>query len=84
MPEQKRQILFVDDDPLITNGYKRSLDEFSDEWDTFFANSGKEALAFLVKQPIDVIVTDLHMPEMDGNELLEKVSEIYPQTIRFV
>jgi putative nucleotidyltransferase with HDIG domain len=84
MLEQKRQILFVDDDPLITNGYKRSLDEFSDEWDTYFTNSGKEALVFLAKQPIDVIVTDLHMPEMDGNELLEKVTDIYPQTIRFV
>jgi putative nucleotidyltransferase with HDIG domain len=36
------------------------------------------------KQPIDVIITDLRMPDMDGVSLLEQVVRIYPSTIRMI
>jgi putative nucleotidyltransferase with HDIG domain len=80
----KRQILFVDDDPLITNGFKRSVDEYENDWDPYFTNSGLDALKILSEQQIDVIITDIKMPAMDGNELLEKVIQLYPGIMRFV
>jgi putative nucleotidyltransferase with HDIG domain len=84
MNNPKRQILFVDDDPLIINGFRRSVEEYSEDWEPFFTNSGTDALEILARQPIDIIVTDLKMPIMDGNELLEKVYQYYPGVMRFI
>jgi putative nucleotidyltransferase with HDIG domain len=80
----KRAILFVDDEDNIIQGLKRSLRAFSQEYDLFFANSGAEALQILARQSVDVLVTDMRMPVMDGSELLEIVSEKYSHIIRFV
>jgi HD-like signal output (HDOD) protein len=49
-----------------------------------FVASGAEALALMEKQPFDVIVSDMRMPQMDGVSLLGSVMVKYPQTIRFV
>jgi putative nucleotidyltransferase with HDIG domain len=80
----KRSILFVDDEDNIIQGLKRSLRVFSQEYDLYFANSGPSALELLAGQAVDVLVTDMRMPVMDGSELLEMVSEKYPHVIRFV
>lgn len=80
----KPNILFVDDEPLVLKGLARSLRSKYDTWDIHFANSGPLALEFIAQQGIDVIVTDMRMPEMDGAELLSKVQEKYPRVIRFV
>ncbi len=84
MNQHKRQILFVDDDPIITRGYKRAAEAYSDEWELYFANSGKEALELLARQSIDVLISDMRMPVMDGNALLEAVSQNHPGVVRFV
>ena len=47
-----------------------------------FVNNGKEALKILSEEPIDVIVSDLNMPVMDGYELLTKVKKNYPNIVR--
>lgn len=79
-----RSILFVDDEVNIIMGLKRSLRGLTRDWELYFASSGQEALQILAEHPIDVIITDIRMPGMDGGELLEIVSERYPQVIRFV
>ena len=84
MNKLKRQVLFVDDDPMVIRGYKRSADEYSDDWDLFFATSGKAALEILAQEHVDVILTDMRMPQMDGNALLEKVSQEFPGVVRLV
>jgi len=84
MNQQKHVILFIDDDPLVLKGFERSMDDFSDRWDVEYAASGKEGLLILSRRSFDAVITDMHMPGMDGIQLLEEVSRKAPGVIRFV
>lgn len=84
MENHIHSILFVDDDPMVLQGLKRSLDEYSDHWKADFAASGKDALQKLSEKHYDAIVTDMHMPVMDGIQLLDLVSKTSPGVMRFV
>ncbi|MEI7844356.1 MAG: response regulator [Chloroflexota bacterium] len=84
MNDRKHRVLFVDDDPMIIRGFQRTMDETCENWEVEFAGSGKEATLQLSKYPFDAIVTDMHMPGMDGIQLLEIVSHTAPGVIRFV
>src|SRR5437868_7734189 len=79
-----KRILFVDDDVHLLQGLQRMLRSMRQEWNMLFAASGAQALELLAKAPVDVIVTDMHMPEMDGAELLTRVRDLYPHVIRIV
>ncbi len=80
----KRRILFVDDEPLVLKGLQRTLRKMRNEWGMAFTASGREALDILSKQPVDVIVSDLKMPEMDGMQLLTEVRTQYPHVVRII
>jgi HD-like signal output (HDOD) protein/CheY-like chemotaxis protein len=80
----KRRILFVDDEPQILEGLRHRLHRQCKQWDMLFASSGIVALEVLTREPIDVIVTDMRMPHMDGATLLKKVQESYPSVVRIV
>ncbi len=80
----QKKILFVDDEPNIIQGLKRMFYNMKNEWEMFFALSGEEALKLLQTTPIDVVVSDMRMPSMDGAELLNKVCDLYPQTVRII
>jgi putative nucleotidyltransferase with HDIG domain len=84
MVKKPHFILFVDDDPLVLQGLKRSLEEYSDEWVMDFSSNPKNALEKLSEQEFDAIVTDMHMPVMDGIQLLDLVSKTSPGVMRFV
>lgn len=77
-------ILFVDDEPAITQALKRMLRPMRREWDMHFALSAKEALQFMETHSVDVLVSDMRMPEMNGAELLHQVMKLYPQVIRII
>jgi HD-like signal output (HDOD) protein len=49
-----------------------------------FAESGMAALDLLSREPVDVIITDMRMPQMDGATLLTKVQDLYPRVVRIV
>lgn len=75
------KILVVDDEAdlevLIKQKFRRQIRE--QQYEFVFALNGREALEKLNHQPdIDMIFTDINMPEMDGLTLLEKVSESSP------
>jgi HD-like signal output (HDOD) protein len=80
----KINLLLVDDEPEIINGYRRILHSMKNEWGLFFALSGEEALEILKVEQIDVVITDMRMPSMDGTMLLSKVKKYYPQTLRLI
>lgn len=82
--EAQLRLIFVDDEPLVLEGLRRTLHTMRGEWSMEFANSGAEALQKMGQVPFDVLVTDMCMPGMDGSELLQRVKSLYPQTIRIV
>lgn len=75
-------VLFVDDDKSILRAIKREF--FSSDYNVLTAEGGQMALKILKDEKIDIIVTDIMMPEMDGYELLKKVKYLYPDIIRVV
>jgi len=80
--EQAATLLFVDDEPNILSALRRMLRR--SQYECLFVSSGAEALKILEKQPVDVVISDMVMPEMTGEQLLSKVSEAYPETMRIV
>lgn len=80
----KKNILFVDDNENVINGIQRQLRPYREQWQLFFADNGPQALQLMEQQPIDLIVTDMMMPEMRGDQLLIAVSERYPATVRMI
>lgn len=66
----KTKILMVDDEPEIINAYRRLFFSFKNVWEINFATSGAEAIEFLKNNEVDVVVSDMRMPGMNGDELL--------------
>jgi HD-like signal output (HDOD) protein/CheY-like chemotaxis protein len=81
---KKRQIIFVDDEPMILEGLRRSLHKMRDQWDIDFAGSGHEALQMMSKKSYDAVISDLNMPVMNGLQLLKKVRNYYPGAARMI
>lgn len=78
------RVLFVDDEPNILSGIRRMLRGQAQDWELHFAGSGAEALELLESTPVDVVVTDMRMPGMDGAQLLATVRSLYPSTARLI
>jgi two-component system chemotaxis response regulator CheY len=67
-------VLIVDDSPAMRSFVRRVLEYSGFDIGEFAqAGNGKEALALLARQWIDVILTDLNMPVMDGVELMRRL-----------
>jgi len=77
-------LLFVDDEVRVLQGLQRQLRNMRNEWDMNFLDGGKKALDFMATRPVDVLVSDMMMPGMDGAELLIEVSKQHPNTVRIV
>ncbi|MBZ0268475.1 HDOD domain-containing protein [bacterium] len=79
-----KRVLFVDDEQRVLDGLARMLRPLHKEWNISFAQSGAEGLEMLAAEPIDIVVTDMRMPGMDGAEFLAQVMRRWPDTIRVV
>lgn len=74
------RLLIVDDEPIITDGLAELFESLDDpELDVYSAYSAVEALDWLNKVRIDIILTDICMPGMDGLELQEEVNKRWPR-----
>ncbi|WP_343217803.1 AAA-like domain-containing protein [Halotia branconii] len=74
-------ILVVDDEPdlelLLRQKFRKKIRE--KQFHLIFARNGVEALEILQMEPdIDIVLTDIYMPEMDGLTLITKLNELYP------
>ncbi|WP_430468166.1 sigma-54-dependent transcriptional regulator [Winogradskyella ouciana] len=82
MQLRKENILIVDDDVNILELLQRHLQSWN--YHVFKAISVKEAVTILRDTQIDLLITDLKMPEVDGFELIKFVSEHYPKLPKLV
>ena len=80
--ETPAKILFVDDEANILSSLKRLFRPFG--YQIFTAESGAQGLEFLQREKVDLVVSDMRMPEMNGAQFLEKVREAWPDTIRIL
>ena len=78
------RILFVDDEQDILDGLQRMLRRQRKEWEMVFVGSAREALAEMDQSKVDVLVSDMKMPGMDGAALLKQVQESHPSTVRIM
>lgn len=79
-----KRVLFVDDETALLDGLRNRLHGLRGKWDMVFVESGPRAVTEIETRPVDVIVTDMRMPAMDGAQLLSVVAERWPQIIRIV
>jgi HD-like signal output (HDOD) protein/CheY-like chemotaxis protein len=84
LASEMKRILFVDDEPNVLEGLRGLLRKQRKQWEMNFVASGEQALAELVANPYDLIISDMRMPGMDGATLLRKVKEDYPHMVRIV
>ncbi|MCE2951088.1 MAG: response regulator [Alphaproteobacteria bacterium] len=80
-PMDTTNILIVDDeediDVLTKQRFRKEIQ--SQEYNFFFARNGYEALSCVEREAnVDILVTDVNMPQMSGFELLQKIKEKHP------
>lgn len=81
--EQNQTIVIVDDEEMVLTSISSFLSlETNYNLETF--TSAKEALEFIKNNPIDLVVSDYLMPEMDGISFLIKVRELRPEVPRII
>ena len=74
----KKVILIAEDDPTVGESLRHLLKRKGNE--IHLASNGKEALQLFRHDAIDLVITDVVMPKMDGIELLEAVKGLKPET----
>jgi DNA-binding NtrC family response regulator len=73
---QAKSILIVDDEFSVRESLEKVLSKAG--YATLAAGSGNEALSLLSKQKIDIVLSDLKMPDGDGVELLKSIKKSFP------
>ncbi|MHC1745244.1 MAG: response regulator [Syntrophobacteraceae bacterium] len=76
------RILITDDDDVCRRLIRDAIEEEGVEVD--LAGDGTEALAQLQKTPADMLITDLHMPRMDGLTLLTRARQLLPHILSII
>lgn len=76
------RILCVDDEPNILSSLRRLFR--AKGYQVFLAEGGKNGLKLLETEQIDLVISDMRMPEMDGAQFLERVRSSWPECVRIL
>lgn len=86
MTQQEQQtqptLLFVDDEPSILSSLRRLFRPH--DYRILTAESGAQGLEIIEQEPVDLVISDMRMPIMDGAQFLEQVRHQQPDTIRIL
>ncbi len=74
----KANILVIDDEEVVRRSLSRALD--NDQCHVETAVNGRHGLSALARQPFDLVLLDLKMPEMDGVQVLGEIKKHWPET----
>ena len=78
--ERAREVLIVDDEEPLLLSIAEGLSIYKNHFNLLTATNGIEAVKLLKSSPvIDLVITDLSMPKMDGFELLAYINRNYPK-----
>jgi HD-like signal output (HDOD) protein/ActR/RegA family two-component response regulator len=77
-------VLFVDDDEQVLEALRDLLRPHRHTWEMTFELSAERGLARLAETAVDVVVSDVKMPGLDGIAFLRDVRTAYPDTVRVV
>jgi putative nucleotidyltransferase with HDIG domain len=78
----KMTVLFVDDEVNILSSLKRLFHPCG--YRIFTAEGGRQALEIMDRESVDLVISDMRMPEMNGAQFLAQVNERWPQTVRIL
>lgn len=74
-----KNVLIVDDDLGFQRLLGISLKKYKNNFEIILSNNGEEAIGVLNRKPVDLIVTDLQMPKIDGLTLLAYINDAFPR-----
>ena len=74
----RANILIVDDEEVVRLSHLRSLE--GADCNARAAADGKEALAVMEQHPVDVVLLDLRMPDLDGMDVLKTIKQRWPDS----
>ena len=80
MAKSLKKVLIVDDEETLTWSMARSLSRDKDKYEVVIANNGRDALNLLKKNKVDLVISDIRMPDINGLDLLVNIKKEYPQT----
>jgi CheY-like chemotaxis protein len=80
MATLQKRVLIVDDEEDLTWTLSKKLSKDRDKFQLICVNSGREAIEVLNQVPVDLVITDVRMPEVSGLELLVEIKQKYPHT----
>lgn len=80
--ERRATLLLVDDEPSVLSALRRLFR--MEGYQVLLANSGAEGLQVLDSQEVDLVISDMRMPEMDGAKFLNFVRERHPEIVRLL
>ena len=81
MSDQGKTLLIIDDSPFIITGLQHQLEGLAAIAKVFTAESYAQALPILQSTPPDIILLDIHLPDVSGIEVLRRVKQFYPSTV---
>ncbi|WBS04628.1 EAL domain-containing protein [Pseudoduganella sp. SL102] len=81
-PPAARTLLLVDDEPGVLHALERAFRR--EGYRVLLGSSGRQALELLASNDVQVVLSDQRMPHMDGTELLARVRELHPHTVRMI
>lgn len=76
MSDNKKRILLVDDEENARTALAKILSR--EEYEVISAGNGFEALELLKNVQVDLVITDINMPEMNGMSFLREINRLYP------